>query len=141
MLGVPKGNGNWFQQQWGTITGARPIPAWPPSRSPLGTVVIIVGFKRFLPKVPGCDRRGRLSIVLSTVTDAAAHGVAVIGSVKGGFPPIGLPQGITWSDVPKCSAIAVLLLRPDHRAERGDLAELRDASMASGSTSTGTSSG
>ena len=39
--------------------------------------------------------------------DVASHGVAVIGSVTGGFPPIGLPQGITWSDVPKVLGIAV----------------------------------
>jgi MFS superfamily sulfate permease-like transporter len=34
-------------------------------------------------------------IIVSTVTDAASHGVAVVGEVQGGFPsPLGIPQGI-----------------------------------------------
>ena len=41
---------------------------------------------------------------MSTATDASAHGVAVVGAVTGGFPPIGLPQGITWTTSPTCSA-------------------------------------
>ena len=45
-------------------------------------------------------------IVISTLTDAAAHGVTVVGTVQGGFPPIGLPQGMTWSDVPKVVGVA-----------------------------------
>ena len=38
--------------------------------------------------------------------DASAHGVAVVGAVTSGFPPIGLPAGISWSDVPKVIAVA-----------------------------------
>ncbi len=30
----------------------------------------------------------------------SAHGVAVVGTVQGGFPPIGVPSGVGWSDVP-----------------------------------------
>ena len=48
-----------------------------------------------LPKVPGAVVAVILSIILSSVLDASSHGVAVIGSVQGGFPPIGLPEGIT----------------------------------------------
>ncbi|MGB7964036.1 MAG: SulP family inorganic anion transporter, partial [Propionicimonas sp.] len=37
-------------------------------------------------------------IIASTLLDSQAHGVAVVGAVQGGFPPIGLPQGVTLSD-------------------------------------------
>ena len=40
------------------------------------------------------------------MTDATAHGVAVVGSVQGGFPPIGLPHGIPGRTCRRCSAIA-----------------------------------
>jgi MFS superfamily sulfate permease-like transporter len=48
-----------------------------------------------------------LSIAVSNALDSSANGVAVIGPVQGGFPPIGLPQGITWSDIPAVMGIAV----------------------------------
>jgi high affinity sulfate transporter 1 len=105
LLGVPKAKGNWFEQQWGMITSI-PDTGLPTLAFGLGTVLIIVGFKRFAPKVPGAIVAVVLSIVLATVLDAASHGVAVVGKVQGGFPPIGLPEGITWSDVPKVLGIA-----------------------------------
>jgi len=105
LLGVPKGTGNWFQQQWAWITSLGHIQWWTCAFG-AATIIIIVGFKRFLPKVPGAVVAVVLLIVVSTVTDASSHGVKVVGSVSGGFPPIGLPTGITWSDVPKVLAIA-----------------------------------
>lgn len=51
MLGVPKGTGNWFAQQWSTITS---IPD--ASLATVGfavlTVGLIIGFDKFLPKIP-----------------------------------------------------------------------------------------
>jgi high affinity sulfate transporter 1 len=105
MLGVPKGSGNWFDQQWHTITEL-PHVSLNTAAFALGTVVIIVGGKRFAPRIPGAIVAVILSIILSSLLDAAAHGVAVVGKVQGGFPPIGLPDGITWSDAPKVVGIA-----------------------------------
>ena len=97
MLGIPKGTGNWFQQQWHTLTSLGSVQ-WETFAFALGTLVIIVGFKRFLPRVPGAIVAVILSIVISTAIDASAHGVAVVGSVTGGFPqPLGIPQGVAWS--------------------------------------------
>ena len=53
MLGIPKGTGTWFEQQWAWIDVAPRHQPGPPSRSPPRTLVIILGFKRFVPKVPG----------------------------------------------------------------------------------------
>ena len=105
MLGVPKSSGTWFQQQWGTITSI-PDASVPTVAFALGTVLLIVGFKRFLPVVPGAVVAVILSIVISAATDAKSHGVAVIGSLNGGFPPVGLPGGLSWSDIASASTIA-----------------------------------
>ena len=105
LLGIPKGSGNWFQQQWHWITNLDNI-SWATFAFGAATIVIILGFKRFLPRVPGAIVAVVLLIIISAATDASSHGVAVVGSVKGGFPPVGLPSGLSWSDVPKVIAIA-----------------------------------
>ena len=105
LLGVPKGSGNWFQQQWAWIKELDQI-SWTTFAFGAATIVIIVGFKKFAPVVPGAIVAVVLLIAISTVTKASTHGVAVVGSVQGGFPPLGLPSGLTWSDVPKVLGIA-----------------------------------
>src|SRR6478609_5803357 len=105
LLGVPKGTGNWFEQQWHWMTSLDDI-SWATFAFGAATIVIIVGFKRFLPKVPGAIVAVVLLIIVSALTDASSHGVAVVGSVHGGFPPIGLPSGLSWSDVPQVLAVS-----------------------------------
>src|SRR4051812_12754216 len=52
MLGVAKGSGNWFEQQWDWIKEI-PDASGLTLAFALGTVLVILGFKRFLPHVPG----------------------------------------------------------------------------------------
>jgi high affinity sulfate transporter 1 len=105
ILGVPKGTGNWFQQQWAWIKELGDI-SWTTFAFGAATIVIILGFKRFAPKVPGAIIAVVLLIIVSAVTDASTHGVKTVGNVQGGFPPIGLPAGISWSDLKDVVAIA-----------------------------------
>jgi len=106
MLGIPKGTGNWFEQQWHTLTSLGDIQ-WETFAFALGTLAIIVGFKRFLPKIPGAIVAVILSIVISAVIDASANGVTVVGAVSGGFPhPLGIPKGIEWSQFAGMAGIA-----------------------------------
>jgi high affinity sulfate transporter 1 len=100
MLGVPKGEGRWLVQQWDWIK-ALPHASLPTVAFTVGTLVVILGFKRFVPRVPGAIVAVVLSILVSAVTDAKAHGVAVVGTVQGGFPPVGLPDGVSWDDAVK----------------------------------------
>jgi len=106
MLGISKGSGNWFEQQWHTLTSLGSIH-WETFAFAAGTLLMIVGFKRFVPRVPGAIVAVVLSIAISAAVDASAHGVAVVGSVSGGFPPVGAPHGVSWSDnIGGLSAIA-----------------------------------
>ena len=106
MLGISKGTGNWFEQQWYMITHAAEADWWTVAFA-AGTLVIIVGCKLISRKIPGAVIAVILSIIVSNVLDAASHGVAVIGPVQGGLPPIGLPQGITLSDIPAVLGVAL----------------------------------
>jgi hypothetical protein len=56
--------------------------------------------------VPGAIIAVALLISVSALTDASTHGVAVVGAVDSGFPPIGLPRGIDLHDWVTCTAIA-----------------------------------
>jgi high affinity sulfate transporter 1 len=105
MLGIPKGSGTWLEQQWHLITHLDQM-SWPTTAYAAATLIIIVGFKRFAPRVPGAIVAVVLLIIVSAATDASAHGVAVVGAVQGGFPPIGLPQGISMDNLATCAGIA-----------------------------------
>ena len=105
MLGIPKGSGGWLEQQWHLLTSLGDASATTLAFA-AATLVIIVAFKRFAPKVPGAIVAVVLLIVVSAATDASTHGVAVVGSVSKGFPPIGLPDGIDLDDWETCTAIA-----------------------------------
>jgi high affinity sulfate transporter 1 len=106
MLGIPKGSGGWLEQQWHLLTSLGDTSATTLAFAAV-TLVIIVVFKRFAPKVPGAIVAVALLIVVSAATDASTHGVAVVGSVAKGFPPIGLPDGIDLANWEACTAIAV----------------------------------
>src|SRR6187401_2142488 len=90
VLGVPKGSGNWFEQQWHWLTSLSSISVTTFAFG-LSTIVIIQVFKRFIPVIPGAIVAVVLLTAVSAFTDAQTHGVAVVGAVQGGFPPIGLP--------------------------------------------------
>jgi len=105
MLGVPKGTGNWFQQQWTMITSIPDANMTTVGFAAL-TLVLIIGFKKFVPKVPGALIAVFACIAISTAIDATADGVAVVGAVPAGPPPLGLPQGVTLSDAIEVLGVA-----------------------------------
>src|SRR4051794_20962949 len=106
MLGIPKGKGNWFEQQWYMLTHLTEANVWTVLFA-AGTLAIIVGCRLISRKIPGAVIAVILSIILSNALDAPSHGVAVIGPVRGGFPPIGLPEGITLTDIPAVIGVAL----------------------------------
>ena len=109
MLGVTKGTGGWFEQQWTWITEI-PDANWYTVGFAALTLVCIYGFKRWVPKIPGALIAIVLAIVISSAIDAKSEGVSVIGAVQGGFPPVGLPSGVTWSDAVQVVALSLSCL-------------------------------
>jgi high affinity sulfate transporter 1 len=152
MLGIPKPTGNWFEQQWQTLQ-ALPDASLPTVGFAVATLLCTYGFKRFLPRVPGAVVAVVLTIAVSAALDASSHGVAVVGEVRGGFPPVGLPSGLGWSDVSGAATIAfacfVLIIAQSSATSRSfaakhgqrvdvnrDLVGLGGANLAAGLTGT-----
>src|SRR3954454_1350850 len=82
ILGVSKGTGNWFQQQWAWIKEVdQGDISWATFGYGFGTIVVIVVCKRFARAVPGAIVAVVLSIVIASATDAASHGVSLVGAV------------------------------------------------------------
>ena len=63
-----------------------------------GLAVILV-LQRFLPKIPAILVAVVASILATSLFDLANHGVALVGTLPQGFPPLTLPD-IKTSDVP-----------------------------------------
>ena len=109
MLGIPKGTGNWFEQQWAWISSLSDIQ-WETAAFAAATILIIVGFKKFAPRVPGALIAVIVLTGISAATGAASQGVAVVGTVPAGFPPVGLPKGFSLSEAFSVLAIALSCL-------------------------------
>ena len=106
MLGIEKPSGVWLVRQWNLIMElghTHPVSL----ALALGTIACILAFKRWAPAVPGAVVAVVVTSVLSATLDLSDHGVAVVGHVPSGFPPIGLPSGVGWSDIPPVIGIAL----------------------------------
>ena len=97
-LGLPTGNGTWLAQQWANLNAADQTN-WKTVAFALGTAVIVLGCRRFRPNVPGSLLALVLGIAVSAAVGASASGVAVIGDVPAGLPPVGLPEGVGLNDL------------------------------------------
>ncbi len=97
-LGLPTGNGTWLAQQWANLNAADQTN-WKTVAFALGTAVVVLGCRRFRPNVPGSLLALVLGIAVSAAVGASASGVAVIGDVPAGLPPVGLPEGVGLNDL------------------------------------------
>jgi SulP family sulfate permease len=66
----------------------------------VSVLVVVVGLERVNKKIPGALLAVVGAIVVSAALDLQSKGVAVLGTVPGGLPPIGLPTSVmTLSNV------------------------------------------
>ena len=96
-----------------------------------GLLVAALTVKRFLPAVPPSLVVLALGLVIAAVADLEAHGIAVVGEVKGGLPPFGLPDvrsgGLPRPAASRGGICARRLRRPDRdRAHVREEARIRD---------------
>jgi sulfate permease, SulP family len=98
MLGIPGGGASTIQK---LVSDIQQLPQTNPFTLAisLATIVMVAGMKRITKKIPGALIAVIVMIILSWALDFQARGIAVLGTVPGGLPKLGLPQ-VSWSVVP-----------------------------------------
>ena len=111
MLGI-EATGSTFQKLLDTVHGLGDINATSALLA-AGTVGVVLGFERFLPKMPAALAGVVVFSVVATLVSASSKGVAMIGEVPAGLPKVAIPT-VDWGDVaallPGAAAIAIVIL-------------------------------
>ena len=97
LFGVEKEHGNFFEQAWGVVTHLGDID-WGTLAVGVLSLVVVLGFKRWLPLVPGSLLAVLLGIAAVAVFGLEGRGVDIVGHIDSGLPSVGLPDGVGFDD-------------------------------------------
>ncbi|GAB2663976.1 SulP family inorganic anion transporter [Gordonia jinhuaensis] len=103
MLGIPKRHGgDWLLQQWYLLTNlshTRVIDACFAAVA----LLVMLALRRWAPKVPGAILVLVIGIVVVAATDLDA---TVVGHLRSGLPPLGIPRQLDWTHLVQVGGIA-----------------------------------
>jgi high affinity sulfate transporter 1 len=138
LLGIPEGTGislfgkadhGTVGKLVDTLQGISAI-SWSTVAVSVSVIVVILGTKFVTKRVPGALLAVIGAIVVSWHGDLAAHGVAILGTVPGGLPSLGLPSA-GLDEIPTLLATAgsifVLILAQSAATSRAYAAKYNDA--------------
>jgi MFS superfamily sulfate permease-like transporter len=96
LFGIPKTDGDFFEQAWGLITHLGDTQGWTLLVGAI-SLAVVLALRKLAPKVPGS-----LVVVLGGIAavplfDLDTKGVAIVGEIQSGLPSLGLPD-LGWSD-------------------------------------------
>lgn len=97
LLGIDKGDGNFFEQTWSVITHLGDSESLTVVVGVL-SLVVVLGLKRWVPLVPGSlivVLGGVLAVALLNLDD---DGLDIVGTIDSGLPDIGVPGGLSGSN-------------------------------------------
>jgi high affinity sulfate transporter 1 len=127
--------------------------SWETTLVSITVLAILIVFGRWIKEIPG----GLVAVVgmiaASWIFDFSEHDVSILGPVPSGLPHLGLPQGLTWSDVsdllPMAASLFIVILAQSAATSRAyavkygerfnentDLVGLGVANLAAGLSST-----
>jgi high affinity sulfate transporter 1 len=111
LLGVEKEHGNFFEQAWGVITHLGDVD-WGTFVVGVLSLVVVLGFTRWPPLVPGSLLAVLLGIAAVAVFGLDGRGVDIVGHIDSGLPSVGLPGGVGFDDYVDLlgPAVGVLLI-------------------------------
>ncbi|MFE3292943.1 SulP family inorganic anion transporter [Rhodococcus sp. NPDC059234] len=111
LFGVKKSEGNFFEQAWGVVRHLGDTD-WRTLAVGLSSLAVVLGFKRWLPLIPGSLLAVLLGIVAVAVFGLEDKGVEIVGHIQSGLPSVGLPGGVGFDDYVDLlgPAVGVLLI-------------------------------
>jgi high affinity sulfate transporter 1 len=102
ILGVPKAEGSYFQVLVGSIKSL-PETSIPTLIVGASSVLLLLLFRRFLPKLPRTIIVVVIGIIVSFMLGLANYGVSIVGPI-----PTGLPS-IVWPTLPRAGLSSLIL--------------------------------
>ena len=93
LLGVPKSDGDFFEQTWGVISHLGEVDGLTVLVGGLSLALVLV-IRRWLPVVPGSLVVVLLAIAATAAFHLDAQGVDIVGPIQPGLPAVGLPDGV-----------------------------------------------
>jgi sulfate permease, SulP family len=110
LFGVEKGSGDFFQKIWDLITKLGHIQ-WLTLLVGLLSLATVVALKRIAPVVPGSLAAVAFGILAVAIFSLDEHGVAIVGHIQRGLPPVGVPH-LSFQDYLKLagSGVGVILV-------------------------------
>lgn len=96
LLGVEKGDGNFFEKTWAILTGLGTANGTTVVLG-LATLAALLAIKRWAPKVPGSLVAVAIGIVAILAFSLDDDGVAIVGPIDAGLPAVGFPD-MDWAD-------------------------------------------
>lgn len=92
LFGIEKVDGDFFDQLWGWITGLGETDGLTLLIGVI-SLAIVMGFRRFLPQVPGSLVAVGFGIGAVSLFDLGSKGLDIVGAIDSGLPTLGLPEG------------------------------------------------
>jgi SulP family sulfate permease len=105
LFGVEKGSGDFFEKIWDLLTKLGSTNRWTLGVG-VASLAIVLALKRYLPLVPASLVAVVLGVLAVIVLGLEDKGVAVVGHIASGLPPLGLPD-VAAGDYLKVAAGAV----------------------------------
>ncbi len=111
LFGIEKTEGNFFVHAWGIIRGLGDTE-WRTLTVGILCLVVVLGFKRWLPLVPGALVAVAVGILAVAIFGLDDKGVAIVGHIDSGLPALGIPDGLGFHDYVDLlgPAVGVLLI-------------------------------
>ncbi|MFD6893133.1 SulP family inorganic anion transporter [Rhodococcus sp. NPDC060086] len=97
LFGIEKTEGNFFVQAWRVIRGIGDTD-WRTLGVGALCLVVVLGFKRWLPLIPGALVAVVLGIATVMLFGLDDKGVAIVGHIDSGLPALGMPEGLDFHD-------------------------------------------
>ena len=97
LFGFEKTSNDFFEQLWGFVTHLDDTSLVTLLVGAL-SLIVVLGFRRFLPVVPGSLVAVLLGIAAVHIFDLSTHGVAIVGHIDSGLPTVGLPDAVGAAD-------------------------------------------
>lgn len=91
LFGVPKGEGNFFEQLWDVVTHLGDTHGWTLLVGALSLLLVLL-LKHYLPLLPASLIVVVLGVLAVVVFGLESKGVSVVGYIQSGLPQVGLPE-------------------------------------------------